>query len=57
MLTLKEAFTEWSNLSENKVLAAKNRNNMQQVLFKAYASMDVSLIDRHFMDLPLFAML
>lgn len=53
MLTLKEAFTEWSNLSENKVLAAKNRNNMQQVLFKAYASMDVSLIDRHFMDLVL----
>lgn len=53
MMTLKEAFTEWSNLSENKVLAAKNRNNMQQVLFKAYASMDVSLIDRHFMDLVL----
>ena len=53
MLTLKEAFIQWSNLSENKVLAAKNRNNMQQVLFKVHASMDVSLIDRHFMDLVL----
>lgn len=53
MLTLKEAFTQWSSLSENKVLASKNRNNMQQVLFNKYASMDVSLIDRHFMDIVL----
>ena len=53
MMTLKEAFTQWSSLSENKVLASKNRNNMQQVLFNKYASMDVSLIDRHFMDIVL----
>lgn len=53
MMTLKEAFTQWSSLSENKVLASKNRNNMQQVLFNKHASMDVSLIDRHFMDLVL----
>ena len=50
-MTLKQAFTQWGAIPEHTVLAAKNRMNMQKVLFEKHASMDVTLIDRHFMDL------
>lgn len=52
-MTLKQAFTQWAAISDNKVLAAKNRTNMQKVLLEKHGSMDVTLIDRHFMDIVL----
>lgn len=52
-MTLKQAFTQWAAISDNKVLASKNRTNMQKVLLEKHGSMDVTLIDRHFMDIVL----
>lgn len=52
-MTLKQAFTQWAAIPDNKVLAAKNRTNMQKVLLEKHGSMDVTLIDRHFMDIVL----
>lgn len=52
-MTLKQAFTQWAAISDNKVLAAKNRTNMQKVLLEKHGSMDVTLIDRYFMDIVL----
>ena len=52
-MTLNQAFTQWAAIPDNKVLAAKNRTNMQKVLLEKHGSMDVTLIDRHFMDIVL----
>ena len=52
-MTIKQAFTQWAAIPENTVLAAKNRMNMQKVLLDKHGSMEVTLIDRHFMDIVL----
>lgn len=49
-MTFKEAFSQWSELPEFKVLATKNRANVQRVLMDVCGDTDVTLIKRQFVE-------
>ena len=50
MMTFKEAFSQWSELPEFKVLATKNRANVQRVLMDVCGDTDVTLFKRQFVE-------
>lgn len=53
MMTLRQAHAQWCSVPGNTALGAKTRIAVQKVLLDVCGDMDVTLIDRHYIDLLL----
>lgn len=51
MMTLNQAFKDWSAVPEHKIHAAATRMSVQKVLLAQYGDIDVTLIDKHYVTM------